>query len=76
MVEDIMIIMDWVFLDKECGFGNYDVEIDEVVKKYFVMVSNGDVWSVLNVLELVVIFFELNEDGVIYIMFDVVEECL
>ncbi|MGX7105151.1 replication-associated recombination protein A [Globicatella sanguinis] len=62
--------------DSERGLGHYQVEMDESTLRHFAHVTNGDIRSALNSLELAVLSTEANEDGKVVITQDIAEECL
>jgi len=62
--------------DADRGLGKYKVKIEEAAFNHFAQVSNGDVRSALNALELAVISSEPDDDGVIHITLSIAEECL
>lgn len=62
--------------DSERGLGHYQVEMDDSTLRHFAHVTNGDIRSALNSLELAVLSTEANEDGKVIITQDIAEECL
>lgn len=62
--------------DKERGYGNRDVEVDDVALNHLVNTANGDARSVLNALELAVETTEPSDDGVIHIDLEVAEDSI
>ncbi|HZK70532.1 MAG TPA: replication-associated recombination protein A, partial [Clostridia bacterium] len=62
--------------DKEVGFGNTNICMDEVAIKYLANMANGDARRALNALELSVLTTDRDEDGKINITLAVAEECL
>ncbi|WP_124057589.1 replication-associated recombination protein A [Vaginisenegalia massiliensis] len=62
--------------DKEQGLGNYPVTIDSTSLQHFANVTNGDIRSALNALELAVLSTPANEDGQIVLTAEIAEECL
>lgn len=62
--------------DSERGLGHYQVEMDDSTLRHFAHVTNGDIRSALNSLELAVLSTEANEDGKVVITQDIAEECL
>ncbi|WPC08447.1 replication-associated recombination protein A [Globicatella sp. PHS-GS-PNBC-21-1553] len=62
--------------DSERGLGHYQVELDDSTLRHFAHVTNGDIRSALNSLELAVLSTEANEDGKVVITQDIAEECL
>ncbi|HJF16029.1 MAG TPA: replication-associated recombination protein A, partial [Globicatella sulfidifaciens] len=62
--------------DSERGLGHYQVEMDDSILRHFAHVTNGDIRSALNSLELAVLSTEANENGKVFITQDIAEECL
>ena len=62
--------------DSERGLGHYQVEMDDSTLRHFAHVTNGDIRSALNSLELAVLSTEANENGKVVITQDIAEECL
>ncbi|MGX7092768.1 replication-associated recombination protein A [Hutsoniella sourekii] len=62
--------------DEDRGLGNYSVEISDAVLTHFASVTNGDIRSALNALELAVLSTEPSDNGQIVITQAVAEECL
>ncbi len=62
--------------DKERGLGNYSIDIDDDALNHFANISNGDMRSALNALELAVLTTPLNESGVIKITLEIAEQCV
>ena len=62
--------------DSERGLGHYQVEMDDSTLRHFAHVTNGDIRSALNSLELAVLSTEANENGNVVITQDIAEECL
>ncbi|MDI6736535.1 MAG: replication-associated recombination protein A [bacterium] len=50
--EDLRIILTNALKDKERGFGNYQVEMDEDAMKHLIKISDGDARRILNALEI------------------------
>ena len=72
---DIINIINYSITNKDKGLGNYNLDIKEEVIQFLSDISNGDVRSVLNVLELAVITTNPNEDNIIVIDKDVILNC-
>lgn len=72
----ISLALKRAIVDTENGFGNLNISIDDRVLDYFSRVTNGDLRSSLNGLELAVKSTEPDEDGIIPITLEVAEECL
>ena len=62
--------------DKEVGFGNTNICIEEEAISYLANMANGDARRALNALELSVLTTDRDEDGKINITLEVVKECL
>lgn len=75
-VEEIIETLMRAINDKERGLGNYQIDIAEEALKHFAMVSNGDVRSALNALELAVTSTDPDEEGIIHIDLSVAEDCI
>lgn len=74
--EDIKLGLQRALEDEEDGLGEYNVEISDDILNHFSHVTNGDIRSTLNALELAVLSTKPDEDNVIKITQDVAEECL
>lgn len=74
--EDIKTGLKLALEDKEKGLGKYSVQISEDVLNHFAHVTQGDIRSALNALELAVLSTPSHEDGQIIISQEVAEECL
>ncbi|TDL98192.1 replication-associated recombination protein A [Macrococcus brunensis] len=70
--DDIRMAINRALTDKENGFGNKDIKIDDAAVDHFVQASGGDVRSSLNALELAV----LSADKPIHITRQDAEDCL
>jgi putative ATPase len=62
--------------DKEVGFGNTNICMEEEAVNYLANMANGDARSALNALELSVLTTDRDEEGKINITLEVVAECL
>lgn len=74
--EDIKLGLTRALADNEFGLGEYQVDIADDILNHFSHVTNGDIRSSLNALELAVLSTAPDEDNVIHITQDVAEECL
>lgn len=74
--EDIKLGLQRALEDNDIGLGEYNVEIPDDILNHFSHVTNGDIRSALNALELAVLSTKPDEDNVIKITQDVAEECL
>ncbi|WP_413476473.1 replication-associated recombination protein A [Latilactobacillus fuchuensis] len=73
---DIHVALQRALTDKEKGLGDEPVALSEVAEQYLARVTNGDLRSALNALELAVRSTPKDADGVIQIDIDVIEECV
>ena len=73
--EDIEKILIRAINDKENGFGNENILIDDDALHFLADLSNGDARHALNGLELAVLTTE-KENGQIHITLDVAKECI
>lgn len=74
--EDITHALNRALTDTENGLGKVDVSIEDHVLNYFSRVTNGDLRSALNALELAVNSTEPDDSGTVVITLDIAEECL
>ena len=58
------------------GLGQYPVQIEDDILNHFSNVTNGDIRSTLNALELAVLSTPVNDEGYIVITQEIAEECL
>jgi len=72
--EDIQKALIEALNDKERGLGEYSVSLDKKALDHLSRVTNGDLRSALNGLELAVKSTPANEDGLIELSLDVIEE--
>ncbi|UUX34220.1 replication-associated recombination protein A [Fundicoccus culcitae] len=75
-VEDIMVGLQRAIDDPKRGLGQKDIEITDSVLKHFAQVTNGDIRTALNALELAVLSTTENGAGKIVITQEIAEECL
>jgi len=73
---DLAKIAGSALSDKERGYGNKDVRIDDDAMQHLVKVANGDARGVLNALELAVETTEPGKDGRIHITRRVAEDSI
>ncbi len=73
--EDIKKILMFAIGDKERGIGSYNLDIKDEVIDFLSEISNGDVRTVLNALEIAVLTTDMNSDGTIVIDKDVIINC-
>lgn len=62
--------------NKENGLGNYKINITEKEIEFLARAVEGDVRTALNALELAVISSEMESDGSVTIIEEILEECL
>lgn len=74
--EDIINILKYAINDKEKGLGNYNLIVEDEVFDVLAIMSNGDVRSSLNSLELAVVTTLANEDNNIVINKEVILNCI
>ena len=63
-------------LDKDKGFGNMDINIEDKAVNFIAEVSNGDARRALNAVELAVLSAEPDNNGMINITLENAEECI
>lgn len=74
---DIHVAIQRALTDKEKGLGALAINLDETAEQYLARVTNGDLRSALNALELAALSTPANPDtNVIDIDIDVIEECV
>ncbi|MFO7262989.1 MAG: AAA family ATPase [Bacillaceae bacterium G1] len=74
--EHIKTALRRALADRERGFGDRQVEVEEAALDFIASRSNGDVRAALNALELAVLTTEPDADGIQRIDLAVAEECL
>ena len=74
-VEDIFKILK-MSLEKEEGLKNYSIKIEDETLKKIAVVSNGDVRTALNGLEVAVLTTKMSEDGYVHITDEIVAESI
>ncbi|MBM7097202.1 AAA family ATPase [Bacillus sp. H-16] len=60
-------VIDHALGDKERGFGEYQITLDQNARDHLIDVANGDARTALNALELAVLTTDPDEDGIIRI---------
>ncbi len=73
--KDLSQIVDQALADKERGFGDKNLSIDDDARKHLISTSNGDARSLLNALELAVVTSP-DEEGSIRINLEVAEDSI
>ena len=76
MPDQIKLGLERALVDTTNGLSEYDVVIDDATLNHFSHVTNGDIRSALNALELAVLSTEPDSEGKIQITQAVAEECL
>jgi len=74
--EDIIEILKKTCSDKEKGFGNFKIKIDEDAVKHLGKASGGDARRALSALEIGVLTTKPDENGIIYCTLKVAEESI
>ncbi len=72
----IVNIISRALKDKEVGFGNTNILMDDAAINYLASMANGDARRALNALELSVLTTDRDKDGKINITLEVAQECL
>ena len=63
-------------LSREDGLGNYNIKIEDKTLKKLAKISNGDVRTALNGLEVAVLTTNMNKDGFIEITDEIIKNCI
>ncbi|MGO4938718.1 replication-associated recombination protein A [Fundicoccus sp. Sow4_D5] len=74
--EDMRLGLERAIADEKNGLGKYSVQIADDVINHFANVTNGDIRSALNALELAVLSTQANDKGQVIITKAIAEECL
>ena len=74
--DDVLLAMRRALEDKERGFGDRAVQLDEDAARHIARIANGDVRSALGALELAVLTTVPDEGGVIRITLPIAEESI
>ena len=75
-VEDVKKIIISCLNDKEKGLGGYNLDVKEEAINALALLSNGDVRTVLNALELAVLTTQADLNGKIIVDKDVILDCI
>ena len=75
-IEQVIQMINKVLEDKENGYGNKIVQLDEEAKEHFAYSANGDLRAVLNGLELAVTSTPPHENNTIHITLETAEQCM
>ncbi len=70
------ILIDRALTDKERGYGNKDIKLDEDARTHLIEVASGDARNALNAIELAVESTSPDKKGVIHITLDVAQESI
>ncbi len=73
---DLKKILSAALLDKERGFGNYQIDITDEALNHIVNIANGDARSALNALELAVLTTNPDSKGQISINLQIAEQSI
>ena len=73
--DDVKKILKMAIEDKERGLASYNVNVKEEVVEFLAEISNGDVRTALNALELAILTTQPNNEGVIEIDKDIIINC-
>ncbi|RKL68580.1 replication-associated recombination protein RarA [Salipaludibacillus neizhouensis] len=65
--EEVGRVIDQALEDKERGFGNYTIHIDEEASTHIIDIANGDARTALNAIELAVLTTDPNDENIIKI---------
>ena len=63
-------------INREDGLGEYNIKIEDKILKKLASISNGDVRTALNGLEIAVLTTNMESDGYIHITEDVIKNCI
>ena len=74
--DEVVEVLNNVLRDKERGYGNIKVDIEENSLLYIAELSGGDARCAINTLELAVLSTSKNEKGIIKINKELVQECM
>src|SRR6185503_11395135 len=71
--EETGILIDRALTDKERGYGDKNIKLDEDARAHLIDIAGGDARNALNALELAVESTAPNKKGVIHITLDVAQ---
>lgn len=74
--EETGILIDRALTDKERGYGNKSIKLDDDARNHLIETASGDARNALNAIELAVESTEPEENGVIHITLDVAQESI
>ena len=75
-VNELLVGINKALSDKEIGYGNLNISIDDKVKKYLAYNSSGDLRTCYNTLEFAVSTTAPNKEGVVIIDEETINDCL
>ena len=70
------ILLDRALSEKERGYGNKNIKLDENARNHLIEVASGDARNALNAIELAVESTAPDKDGVTHITLDVAQESI
>jgi len=74
--EETGVLIDRALSDKERGYGNKVVQLDDDARNHLIETASGDARNALNAIELAVESTEADKDGIIHITLDVAQESI
>jgi putative ATPase len=74
--EDVRAIIRRALEDKERGYGERRIELDEAALEHLIRVAGGDARNALNALELAVESTPAGKDGVIHVTLEIAQESI
>lgn len=74
--DDIEILLRRAISDKEKGYGDFNINIDDKSVHFLADAANGDARTALNALELAVLSTNKDENGIINIDIQTAQECI
>ena len=74
-IDNIFTILKNALTKKE-GLGDYNIKIEDETLKKLAIISNGDVRTALNGLEIAVLTTNMDKDGFIHITDEVIKNCI
>ncbi len=74
--EEVTLIVERALADRERGFGDRDVELDDEALAHIVRVAGGDARIALNALELAAETTEPDDEGVIRVTLEIAEDSI
>jgi len=74
--KDLLKILDLSLSDKECGFGNLNIKIEQNAKEHLINNANGDARRLLNAIEIGILSTMPNQNRIIFFDLKVAEESI